>query len=244
MIVKIKRSRYKPLYKKFIYLKTNVQNRRRLNLLKFKKKKWEKLIGYLKRLQTRRKKKFRMYDINRYYLPKFYNSFKKKYDYRERTKKKLKLFYGSMSKKVLKKYINQITTKKAKLLKSSINLNSLFIGLLEKRLDTILYRSQFVLSFRAGRQLISHRHVKINDKLVTDNSYIVKTGDLIQVSDKVQKLVEWNIRNSHIWPLPPKYLQINYKTLEILFLDTFGTQNFSIYFPFWVDIGTLLRYYR
>ena len=68
MISNFKKRRYKPLYKNFIGLKKNIQNRQKLNSLRFKKRKWAKLILYLKRLQLRRKKNFRMYDIGRFFF--------------------------------------------------------------------------------------------------------------------------------------------------------------------------------
>jgi len=55
---KIKNRRHKPLYKKFIRLRVNVQYRKRLQLLKFKKQKWQRLIFFLLRMLNRRKKKF------------------------------------------------------------------------------------------------------------------------------------------------------------------------------------------
>ena len=146
MVLNFKKRRHKPLYKNFISLKKNIQNRRRLNLLKFKKQKWEKLISYLKRLQIRRKKNFRMYDINRYFSPRFYNSFKRKYKNIIQTNKKFKLFYGGLLNKYIKKQIKTVLKQKNILLKNHTNLNSFFLSLFEQRLDIILYRSHFALS--------------------------------------------------------------------------------------------------
>ena len=242
MVLNFKKRRHKPLYKNFIPLKKNIQNRRRLNLLKFKKQKWEKLISYLKRLQTRRKKNFRMYDINQYFLPRFYNSFKRKYKNIIQTNKKFKLFYGGLLNKYIKKQIKTVLKQKNILLKNHTNLNSFFLSLFEQRLDIILYRSHFALSVRLARQLISHRHVKVNDVIVNNNSFKLQKGDLIEIRDSGFKIVESSIQNSHIWPIPPKYLNINYKTLQILYNGSIDSQNFSTYFPFWLDSNMIIRY--
>ena len=111
---KIKSRRHKPLYKKFIALRTNVQFRRRLYYLKLKKKKWEKLIAFIDRQRNSRKKNFRSYDLNRYYLPKFYNPFKRRYKSVLHNKKRISLFYGSFLKNYLKKQVNLIVQNKKK----------------------------------------------------------------------------------------------------------------------------------
>ena len=239
----MKKSRNKPLYKSFVVLKKNVQNRRRLNLLKFKKKKWEKLINYIRRLQNRRKKNFKVYDINRYYLPKFYNSFKKKYEYMLHTKKKFRIFYGNVTNKFLKKNIKTVLKQKSKMLKHNLNFNSFFLKLWESRIDVVLYRSHFVPSISAAKQLIFHKHISINGKSIKDSSLKLKKGDLVTINNQARSIIYQNIKNTHFWPISPYYLQINYKTLEIYFLSHIETHNFSASFPFWLDIYTLLRYY-
>lgn len=241
---KIKNRRHKPLYKKFISLRTNVQYRRRLILLKFKKQKWQRLIFQLQRLQNRRKKNFRVYDLNRYYLPKFYNPFKQKYKSVLQGKKRVSLFYGNLLKKYLKKRVHLVVQNKKKIIKKLVNLNIFFVSLIEKRLDVILYRTHFVSSIRSAQQLIIHKHIKINGITVTNQSSILKQGDIIEINEKIKDLIFTNIYSSHIWPLPPKYLQINYKTFEILFNGNIEFQNLSTLFPFLPNISLLLRYYR
>jgi small subunit ribosomal protein S4 len=58
------------------------------------------------------------------------------------------------------------------------------IGLLERRLDTIVYRAKFVPTVFAARQFISHGHVKVNGRRVTIPSYRVKVEDVVEVKDK------------------------------------------------------------
>jgi ribosomal protein S4 len=240
----IKNRRHKPLYKKFIALRTNVQFRRRLYLLKFQKKKWEKLIIHLDRQQNRRKKNFRGYDLNRYYLPKFYNPYKRRYKSVLHNKKRISLFYGGFLLRYLKKQVNLIVQDKKKFLKSFLNLNLSFLSLIEKRLDVVLYRSHFVRSVRSAQQLIIHKHIKVNGTIITNKSSTLKPGDVIEVIEKMKPLIYSNIRPSFIWPLPPKYLSVNYKTFEIIFSGKIEAQNISNLFPFFPNVYYLIRYYR
>jgi ribosomal protein S4 len=241
---KVKNRRHKPLYKKFIALRTNVQFRRRLYYLKFKKKKWEKLIAFIDRQRNTRKKNFRAYDLDRYYLPKFHNPFKRRYQSVLHNRKRVSFFYGNFLENYLKKQISLIIENKKKILKKYVNLNLSFLSLIEKRLDVILYRSHFVPSVRNAQQLIIHKHIKVNGNIITNKSFTLKQGDIIEINEKVKSLIMTNIRTSFIWPLPPKYLSINYKTFEIILHEKIELQSLSNLFPFFPNIYFLLRYCR
>ena len=62
------------------------------------------------------------------------------------------------------------------------------IGLLETRLDTVVYRAKFVPTPFAARQLVSHGHVKVNGRRVTIASYHVKEGDMIELRAKARDM--------------------------------------------------------
>jgi small subunit ribosomal protein S4 len=62
------------------------------------------------------------------------------------------------------------------------------IGLLERRLDTVIYRAKFVPTVFAARQFISHGHIKVNGRRVTVSSFRVKIGDLVEVKEKSKQL--------------------------------------------------------
>ena len=81
-------------------------------------------------------------------------------------------------------------------------------------------------------------------KVIKNKSYILKSNDLIQVSDnlKIRSLVKKNLDRSNFWPLPPKHLLINYRTLEIIFLYNYDSNlnvtflvriPHHIYWPTW-----------
>lgn len=232
-------SRYKPLYKNFVRLRKNIQNRKKL-LTNFEKKKWQYLINFLKISSQRRKKNFESYDQFSYFISKFGNSFKKNFLNNLLTKQRLSLFYGKLQNKKIKKLIMSAKSKKNKKLMAS----ELFVNSLENRIDTILYRSHFVCSIREARLLIQHKHVLINSKVVTCCSFILNRGDILTLSTKGLKIAKSNVYKSNLWPLPPEFLQINYKVFQISFLDNIDKPNLPILYPFWLNINSVLNYYK
>jgi ribosomal protein S4 len=238
-----KKNRFKPLYKQFFKLRENVQNRKKL--LKFKKKKWATSINFYKK-KLKRYKKFKPNDQTRYLVSKFPsrgNSYRKRFRNALSTSKRFKLFYGNLSKKYIKKNIKK--TMKKKLNKKNINFFITFLEQFEQRLDTVLYRSKFSISLRNARQIIVHGKVLVNNKPIKIPSYILKQGDLISINPKFYKLIEKNIKNSNIWPIPPKYLSINYKTMEIIINENAKQTNFSTNFTFYLNLEKILvNYYR
>jgi small subunit ribosomal protein S4 len=63
------------------------------------------------------------------------------------------------------------------------------IGLLESRLDAIVYRAKFVPTIFAARQFVNHGHVKVNGVRTNIGSYRCKPGDVIEVKEKSKQLV-------------------------------------------------------
>lgn len=233
-----KKNRFKPLYKQFCKLRQNVQNRKKL--LNFKSEKWQKLINFYTN-KLKRYKKFKSHDQTRYTVFKYpfkYGSYKKKFKRTLTASRIFRLFYGNLSKKFVKKQIKHLFTQK-----KNNNFNLLFLKLFEQRLDTVLYRSKFCISLRNARQLIVHGKVLVNKQIIKTPSYVLKPGNLIKINPKYYKLIENNLKQTQIWPIPPKYLSINYKTMEILFNGTIENTNFSTNFMFYLNIERMLSNY-
>jgi small subunit ribosomal protein S4 len=96
-------------------------------------------------------------------------------------KQKLKGYYGNVSEKQFRKYYTEALRRKGD---NSENL----IGLLESRLDAIVYRMKFAMTVFAARQFVNHGHVLVNGKRVTIPSYMIKLGDKIEVRSKSKEL--------------------------------------------------------
>ncbi|CBI76433.1 30S ribosomal protein S4 [Bartonella clarridgeiae 73] len=99
-----------------------------------------------------------------------------------RAKQKLKGFYGDISEKQFRKTYEEAARRRGD---TSENL----IGLLESRLDAIVYRAKFVPTIFASRQFINHGHVNVNGRRTNIQSYRCKPGDVIEVREKSKQLV-------------------------------------------------------
>ena len=98
-----------------------------------------------------------------------------------RAKQKLKGYYGSIPEKQFRRTYDEANRMRGD---TSENL----IGLLERRLDAVVYRAKFVPTVFAARQFVSHGHVKVNGRRVTIPSYRVKVGDVIELKDASKQL--------------------------------------------------------
>lgn len=95
-------------------------------------------------------------------------------------KQKIKFMYGLLEKQF------RLTFEKAEKMKGETGTNML--QLLESRLDNVVYRIGFAPSRPSGRQMVSHKHFLVNNKVVNIPSYIVNPGDVIEVRKKSKKM--------------------------------------------------------
>jgi small subunit ribosomal protein S4 len=98
-----------------------------------------------------------------------------------KAKQKLRGYYGNISEKQFRGIFAE-----ARRMKGDSGAN--MIGLLERRLDAIVFRAKFVPTVFAARQFVNHGHVKVNGKRVNIASYRVKVGDVIEVREKSKQL--------------------------------------------------------
>tara|TARA_A100001015_G_scaffold320059_1_gene445085 strand:- start:1343 stop:1960 length:618 start_codon:yes stop_codon:yes gene_type:complete len=98
-----------------------------------------------------------------------------------KAKQKMKFYYGNISEKQFRNIF-----KAANAIKGDVSEN--FIGLLESRLDIVVYRANFVPTVFSARQFVNHKHVLVNGKVVNIPSYRLKIGDIVEVREKSRKL--------------------------------------------------------
>jgi small subunit ribosomal protein S4 len=96
-------------------------------------------------------------------------------------KQKLKGYYGNITERQFHKYYVEASRRTG-------DTGENMIGLLEHRLDAVVYRAKFVPTPFAARQLVSHGHVKVNGRRVTVASYQVKEGDAIELASKAKDM--------------------------------------------------------
>ena len=98
-----------------------------------------------------------------------------------RAKQKLKGYYANMNERHFRGIYDE-----ARRLKGDTG--ATMIALLERRLDTVVYRAKFVATMFAARQFINHGHVKVNGRRVNIPSFKVKVGDLVEVKESSKQL--------------------------------------------------------
>jgi small subunit ribosomal protein S4 len=99
-----------------------------------------------------------------------------------RAKQKLKGYYGDLTEKQFRRIYDEAERQRG-------DTSEILIGLLERRLDAVVYRAKFVPTIFAARQFVNHGHVAVNGKRVNIASYRVKEGDVVSVRDKSRQLV-------------------------------------------------------
>ena len=126
-------------------------------------------------------------------------------------KQKLKGYYGNVSERQFHRYFAEASRRKGD---TSENL----VGILERRLDAVVYRMKFVPTVFAARQFVSHGHVKVNGRRVNIPSYLVTEGDVIEVKEKsramamVLEAVELTERDV------PDYVEVDFNKMQGKFL--------------------------
>jgi len=206
----LKKNRLKPNYGRLLKARRNVTDN--LKLFYLRKKKWTRFIFFAKK-KMKFFKRYKLNDPSMLRAIKFAsqgNSFKKSFRNRLNKTQSLKLIYGSLKKKHLKRYL---MPKKG----AAVLFNTSFAAF-ESKLDVVLYRSKFSSSIDQTRQLIFHGHVLLNNNKTKHCSKKVSHMDIVSITklSAIRELVKSNLRKCSFWPVPPKTLKINYNTLEII----------------------------
>ena len=151
-----------------------------------------------------------------------------------RAKQKLKGYYGNITEKQFRRIYDEADRRKGD---TSENL----IGLLERRLDAVVYRLKFVPTVFAARQFINHGHVLVNGRRVNIPSYRVNEGDVIEVRERSRQIgmvleaVESPERDV------PDYLEVDHKKMRGTFLRT--PQLADVPYPVTMEPNLVVEYY-
>lgn len=130
-----------------------------------------------------------------------------------KAKQMLKGYYANIGEKRFRTYYDEAVR-----LRGDTGQN--LVGLLERRLDAVIYRAKFVPTVFAARQFVNHGHVLVNGKKVNIPSYQVKEGDVIEVKEKSRQLplviqaIDSPERDV------PEYIDIDHKAMKATYLRT------------------------
>ncbi|NLG04467.1 MAG: 30S ribosomal protein S4 [Clostridia bacterium] len=124
-----------------------------------------------------------------------------------REKQKAKFIYGVLEKPFRNYY------QKADKMKGMTGENLMI--LLESRLDNVIFRLAFARTRREARQIVGHKHVTVNGKVVNIPSYLVKAGDVIAISEKANGLQRYkDILSVTSGRLVPDWLDVDQENLK------------------------------
>ena len=149
-------------------------------------------------------------------------------------KQKLKCYYGNMNERQFRNMYKRAIMKKGD---TAENL----IGLLERRLDAVIYRSKLSNTIFSSRQLINHGHVRVNGKKVNISRYQVKEEDSIEIRDKSKQLALIDIALANKEREVPEYLQLDEKNKKVKFVRVPKFE--EVPYPVVMEPNLVIEYY-
>jgi small subunit ribosomal protein S4 len=126
-------------------------------------------------------------------------------------KQKLRGYYGNITEKQFRRTYGEAV-------KGSGDTSENLIGLLERRLDAVVYRMKFVPTVFAARQFVNHGHVMVNGRRVTIPSFRVREGDVIEVREKSRQMVLVLEAIESPERDVPDYVDVDYKQMRGTFV--------------------------
>jgi len=149
-------------------------------------------------------------------------------------KQKLKAYYGNINERQFRNIY-----KKAVMLKGDTGEN--LIGLLERRLDAVIYRAKLATTVFSARQLINHNHVRVNGKKVNISSYLVSEEDSIEIRDKSKQLAIIDIALANKERETPEYILMDEKNKKVKFVRVPKFE--EVPYPVVMEPNLVIEYY-
>ena len=149
-------------------------------------------------------------------------------------KQKLKSYYGNINERQFRNLYKKAIMKKGD---TAENL----IGLLERRLDAVVYRAKLSTTIFAARQLINHGHLKVNGRKVNISSYQLKEEETIEIREKSKQLAFIDIALANKDRDVPEYLQVDEKNKKVKFVRTPKFE--EVPYPVVMEPNLVIEYY-
>ena len=151
-----------------------------------------------------------------------------------RAKQKLKGYYGDLTEKQFRRIYGE-----AERVKGDTGEN--LIGLLESRLDAVVYRAKFVPTIFAARQFVNHGHVLVNGKRVNIPSYRVQEGDVVEVRDRSKQLAVLLEAVQLAERDVPDYIEADHSKMTATFTRTPGLSD--VPYPVMMEPNLVVEFY-
>jgi small subunit ribosomal protein S4 len=151
-----------------------------------------------------------------------------------RAKQRLKSHYGRINETQFKNIFK-------KAYKMRGNTAEQFIGLLESRLDAVVYRMNLASSIFGARQLVSHKHIRVNGKILNIPSYVLKEGDVIELKDsskEIPNIIESTTKQTR---KIPSYLKFEQNSFSGQFIKK--PEIMEVPYPFDAEVNLVVEFY-
>jgi small subunit ribosomal protein S4 len=149
-------------------------------------------------------------------------------------KQKLRGYYGNIGERQFRRYYEEALRRRG-------DTGETLIGLLERRLDTVVYRMKFVPTPFAARQIINHGHIKVNGKKVDIASYLVKEGDTIELKDSSKQIALVLEAAQSPERDIPDYIQVDHSAMKGQFVRT--PKLADVPYPVQMEPNMVVEYY-
>ena len=149
-------------------------------------------------------------------------------------KQRLRGYYGNITEKQFRRTYEEASRKRG-------DTSETLIGLLERRLDAVVYRMKFVPTVFAARQFVNHGHVMVNGRRVNIASYQVREGDVVEVRDRSKQLgvfleaVELTERDI------PDYIEVDHAKMKGTFVRV--PKLADVPYPVMIEPNLVVEYY-
>jgi small subunit ribosomal protein S4 len=149
-------------------------------------------------------------------------------------KQKLRGYYGNITEKQFRSLYEEAARRRGDTAEN-------MVGLLERRLDMVVYRLNFVPTVFAARQFVSHGHVLINGRRGTVPSYLVREGDAIEIREKSKDLAMVLTALQQPERDVPEYLSIDFKARKGIFVRV--PKLADVPYPVQMEPNLVVEYY-
>ncbi len=156
------------------------------------------------------------------------------YGHQLMAKQKLKGYYGNIGERQFRRLYEEAVRRRG-------DTGENLIGLLERRLDTVVYRAKFAPTPFAARQFVNHGHIRVNGKRVNIASYQVKDGDVIGIKEKSRELAVVLEASASPERDIPDYLEFDQKNMSVKFVRSPGVAD--VPFPVQMEPSLVVEFY-
>jgi small subunit ribosomal protein S4 len=157
-------------------------------------------------------------------------------DYRTQlmAKQRIKGYYANVSERQMRRYYFEAMRRKG-------DTGENLVELLERRLDTVIYRMKYAITFFSSRQLVSHGHVKVNGRRVNIPTYQVRDNDVIELTAKAREIAIVIEATQTAERDVPDYVQVEHKDGKGSFIR--GPKLSDVPYPVQMEPSMVIEFY-